>query len=85
MKEICTLTDLPIEWCGCRVHVKADETAAGDPSWIQTGAPFTAQYSTPCPACGEWMDPGDYICRTNHGFTHVECSTPTTKRKDYLG
>ena len=34
---------------------------------------FPANYNTMCPACGEWIDAGDEITRSDDGYVHEEC------------
>ena len=77
MSQWCDLSELPVEFCACRIHEKqrkdTAEPATG-PAVSLTGRPFLARYADWCPSCEEEIQPGDLIVRDSvHGcYIHAE-------------
>jgi hypothetical protein len=59
MSARCELSDLLIEECACRIH-----TPARPPSDYVITARFLARFDSKCDGCGNAMDEGDPIART---------------------
>jgi len=64
MSDRCELSDLPVDQCACRVH--APEPARVVRDYVIT-ARFPARFDSECDACGNAMDEGDPIARTDAG------------------
>jgi hypothetical protein len=67
LDERCILSDLPVDQCACRYHAKPE------PPRVKVGPSIVAQYNGFCPECGEGIDQGDIIVRTDDGWVHESC------------
>lgn len=41
--------------------------------WEQPDEPLLAEFTTRCP-CGELIEPGDEITKSDEGYVHKECA-----------
>jgi hypothetical protein len=65
MSARCELTDLLVEQCA---HCRPVE-----PKPEKVGPRIVAQYNGYCPECGDGIDQGDTIVRTDDGWVHENC------------
>jgi len=65
MSERCELSDLPVEQCACRIHAPKPDSLAWRDHVIT--ARFPARFDSECDGCGNAMDEGDPIARTDAG------------------
>lgn len=65
MSERCELSDLPVDQCACRIHTPP-EPERSQRDYVIT-ARFPARFDSECDACGNAMDQGDPIARTDDG------------------
>lgn len=62
MSVRCELSDLPVDQCACRNHAPKPPV----PEYVIT-ARFPARFDSECDGCGNAMDQGDMIARTDDG------------------
>lgn len=75
MADLCSLSDLPVDQCGCRIHApEADKGSQVRPVQAFTPGPvFEARYPGRCVECDERIHEGDWIRVTPDGPIHNDC------------
>jgi len=66
MSDRCELSDLPVLQCACRVHTP--NPYASEHTSTVIVARFRARFDSECGGCGNPMDQGDPIARTQDGY-----------------
>jgi hypothetical protein len=61
-EDRCDMSGLLVDQCACRIHAP-EPTKTG----IVVVARFPARFDSECDACGDDMDEGDPIARTDDG------------------
>jgi hypothetical protein len=71
MTDRCDISDLPVEWCACRIHKPEEKTPD-----VTYGRTFPARYRGRCQECEEFFDEDDRICSATDrsGYAHEECT-----------
>ena len=65
----CELSGLPVDQCACRIHAPKPPTS----KYVIT-VRFPARFDSECDGCGNAMDEGDPIARTDGGdYICVKC------------